>query len=170
LTTRSLNYTKNRPIYSIAASIVEGNWYTKTMSKTEDCPFCNFDQKVLKSNAHASVILSDPRKVPGHTLVIPKRHVEKPWELTPEELQGVFELIFFVEQKLIEHGLGDGVDIRQNYRPFLGQNGLKVDHIHFHVLPRASEDYIYQVSEHYDSDLFADLDAKEATEVAKLLK
>jgi len=140
------------------------------MSKTADCPFCATDTKTLKSNAHASVILSNPRKVPGHFLVVPKRHVEKPWELTPEELQDVFELVFFVEQRLIANGLGDGADIRQNYRPFMGQNGLKVDHIHFHVIPRASEDYIYQVSEHYDSELFADLDTTEAKAVAKILE
>lgn len=139
------------------------------MSEVKDCPFCNVGKQVLKSNAHASVILSNPRKVPGHFLVIPNRHVEKPWELTKDELVGVFELINFLEQRIIGK-LGDGCDVRQNYRPFLGQNGLKVDHIHFHVLPRASEDYIYQVSEHYDSELFAELDPTEAKAVAKILE
>jgi diadenosine tetraphosphate (Ap4A) HIT family hydrolase len=138
------------------------------MSET-DCPFCNTEDRILKENEQAKVILSNPRKVPGHFLIVPKRHIEKPWELTSEELQGVFDLIFFVEQRIVGK-LGDGVDIRQNYRPFLKQNRLKVDHVHFHVIPRSSEDYLYQVSEKFETDLFADLDELERDEVAKLLQ
>lgn len=134
-----------------------------------NCPFCNPTERILKENEFAQVILSNPRKVPGHFLVIPKRHVEKPWELQPQELQSIFNLIFFVEQKIVGK-LGDGVDIRQNYRPFLKQNELKVDHLHFHVLPRALDDYIYSVSEKYDSELFAQLDDTEREAVSKLLQ
>lgn len=124
----------------------------------------------MEQNEHAVLILSNPRKVPGHALVIPKRHVEQPWELTGEELAAIFALVWQTEQKLITAGLGDGVDVRQNYRPFMGESKLKRSHVHFHVIPRALEDYIYQISEKYDTELFADLDPKEATEVTKLLK
>lgn len=138
------------------------------MTDTTTCPFCDTTDRVLKQNELAKVILSNPRKVPGHFLVIPKRHVEKPWELTPEELQSIFELIFFVEQKIVGK-LGEGVDIKQNYRPFLNQSRLKVDHVHFHVYPRSDEDYLYQVSEKFETDLFAELDDLERKEVSKLL-
>lgn len=138
------------------------------MNMTLNCPFCVGDERVLKSNGTAQVMLSNPRKVPGHFLVVPKRHVEKPWELTTKELTDIFELVYFIEQKIIGK-LGDGCDVRQNYRPFLGQNGLKVNHIHFHVIPRAQEDYIYQISEKYDTELFAELDTTEAKAVGKLL-
>lgn len=133
-----------------------------------NCPFCDPEQRVLKQNTNAQVILSNPRKVPGHFLVVPKRHIEKPWELTPEELQDIFELIFFIEQRIIGK-LGEGCDIRQNYRPFMKQNNLKVDHLHFHVIPRALDDYIYSVSEKYETELFAELDNVEHDEVSKLL-
>lgn len=139
------------------------------MSSEVDCPFCNAGDQVLKSNEYAELVLSNPRKVPGHFLVNPKRHVEAPWELTAEELRDIFELIFFVEQKIIGT-LGEGCDIRQNYRPFLAQGKLKVNHVHFHVIPRSLDDYIYQISEKYDRELFADLDQAEADEVAKLLQ
>ena len=138
------------------------------MSTKTDCPFCG-GERVLKSNEHAQVILSNPRKVPGHFLVIPKRHVEQPWDLTKNELADIFDLIFFIEQKIIGK-LGDGCDVRQNYRPFLRQGELKVNHVHFHVIPRSLDDYIYQISEKYDAELFADLDKTEAREVAKLLQ
>src|SRR6478609_1224433 len=132
------------------------------------CPFCNTEDRVLKENDSAQVILSNPRKVPGHFLVIPKRHVEKPWELTPQEIQDIFALIFEVEQKIIGK-LGDGCDIRQNYRPFMKQSQLKVDHLLFHIIPRALDDYIYSVSEKYETELFAELDDTERDAVAKLL-
>lgn len=138
------------------------------MSETATCPFCDPKDRVLKANEHAQVILSNPRKVPGHILVLPKRHIEKPWELTPEELQDIFELIFFVEQRIVGR-LGDGVDIRQNYRPFKKQTRLKVNHVLFHIVPRSAEDYIYTVSEKFETDLFADLDDLERAEVEKLL-
>lgn len=141
--------------------------YTKGSMK--DCPFCNSSEEILKENNLAKVILSNPRKMPGHFLVIPKRHVEAPWELEKDELTDIFELAFFLEKKIIGK-LGDGVDIRQNYRPFLKQNNLKVDHVHFHVYPRYFEDYLYKVSEQFEKDLFTDLDEGEAAEVAKLLK
>lgn len=135
-----------------------------------NCPFCNLEERVIASNDSANVLLSNPRKTAGHALVTPKRHVEKPWELTNKELQDIFALIWDVEQKLIKAGMGDGVDVRQNYRPFQKQNQLKVDHLHFHVLPRTLNDYIYSVSEKYDTELFADLDNTERAEVTKLLK
>ena len=123
---------------------------------------------MLKSNEHANVLLSNPRKVPGHFLVTPKRHVEKPCDLTKEEITDIFELIFLVEQKIIGK-LGDGANIRQNYLPFIDQNSVKVDHVHFHVIPRSHNDYLYTVAEQYEDGLFAKLDSVEAAEVAKLL-
>lgn len=139
------------------------------MSEKNLCPFCGAKDRILRENEHAFVLLSNPRKVPGHLLVIPKRHIEEPWKLTHEELTDIFDLIYDIEQKIIGK-LGDGCDIRQNYRPFKQQNKLKVNHVHFHVIPRYNEDYLYQVSEQFETDLFADLDPSEAEEVTKLLK
>lgn len=134
-----------------------------------DCPFCNPSERVLKSNDHAQLLLSNPHKVPGHLLVTPKRHLEQPWDLRHDELTAVFDLIFFAEQRLIGK-LGEGCDIRQNYRPYQNQDELKVNHLTFHVIPRSPDDYLYTVSEHYEDDLFADLDATEAEAVSKLLQ
>ena len=132
------------------------------------CPFCNPLERVVKSNDTAQVLLSDPRKVPGHFLVTPKEHIEKPWDLKPKEIQDIFTLIFFIEQKIIGK-LGEGADIRENYRPYMPQDALKIDHIHFHVVPRSYKDYLYQKVEKYETDLFAELDDLEREEVTKLL-
>ena len=137
--------------------------------KQEACPFCNLGDRILKQNKTAAAFLSNPRKVPGHFLVIPKRHIEKPWDLTNEELEDVFELVFFIEQKLVSK-LGQGADIRQNYRPYIAPGKIKQDHVHFHVYPRYNDDYLEQVSEKFERDLFTDLDEGEKEEFTNLLK
>lgn len=134
-----------------------------------NCPFCKPTERILLENEHAQVILSNPRKVPGHFLVIPKRHIEAPWELNTAEIQDIFYLIFEIEKKIVGK-LGDGCDIRQNYRPFMKQNGLKIDHVHFHVIPRSFEDYIYKISGKFEDELFAELDDTERAAVAKVLE
>lgn len=139
------------------------------MNKPKNCPFCDASRSAVNSNKYAILLLSNPRKVPGHCLVVPKRHVEQPWELTEQELKSIFALIFETEQKLLAAGLGEGVDVRQNYRPFIDQNNLKVDHVHFHVIPRAADDYIYHISEKYDAELFAELDVSEAKAITTQL-
>jgi diadenosine tetraphosphate (Ap4A) HIT family hydrolase len=138
------------------------------MTERSQCPFCNLKSRVLKSNGTAQLLLSNPRKVKGHLLAMPKRHIEKPWQLTEVELQDIFRLIFFVERRIIGK-LGDGCDIRQHYRPFMTQSKLKVDHVHFHIIPRSLKDDIYQRVEKRDTDLFERLDDNEAEEVAGLL-
>ncbi len=140
------------------------------MKSKNICPFCSAKDRVLKENEHAFVLLSNPRKVPGHALVIPKRHVEEPWDLSVDERRDIFALLDWVSQSLIAARLGDGVDVRQNYRPFMQKGKLSVRHIHFHAVPRTQDDYIYQVSEKYDTELFAELDPSEAKEVTKLLQ
>jgi diadenosine tetraphosphate (Ap4A) HIT family hydrolase len=136
------------------------------------CPFCNQERKEqpVKENELAQIFLSDPHKVPGHVLVMPKRHIEKPWELTPEELQACFDLIFLVEQRFLGK-LGDGFDIRQSYWPFREQGSLKAKHLLFHVIPRAEDDYLFQISEGKNpEDLYAGLDEVEGDAVARLLQ
>lgn len=114
------------------------------------------------------LFLSNPRKAPGHFLVSPKRHVEKPWELSQDELSAIFDLVFMAQQKIVEK-LGGGCQVRQNYSPYTKQNNLKIDHVHYHVLPRSYKDRIYQISEKHDTELFEDLSEAEATEAAKIL-
>ena len=139
------------------------------MSTIVDCPFCNLKDRVLKTNTLANLFLSNPRKVPGHFLVTPKRHVEKPWELTSDELQAIFDLIYFAQRK-VTNSLSEGCDVRQHYRPFMKQGRIKIDHVHYHIIPRDLNDEIYQKVEKYDTDLFVDLDNKEYEAMAKVIE
>ncbi len=134
-----------------------------------NCPFCDPAQRMLKENEHAAAILSNPRRMPGHFLVIPKRHVEKPWEITDEELLDIFSLIKFVQQKIVP-ALAEGCDVRQHYRPFVPDSKHKVAHVHYHVMPRSPQDRLYELMEVRDHELFEDLSQEEHDRIAKLLE
>jgi diadenosine tetraphosphate (Ap4A) HIT family hydrolase len=138
---------------------------------TAACPFCSLETqagRLLEQTELAVVILSNPRLLKGHTLVLPRRHIEKPWELTAEERLEIFRLIDKYEQRLLA-GMATGVDVRQNYRPFLSQSRVKVDHIHFHLLPRTLEDELYQRSMIHELEIFADLSDLERDAVLRQL-
>ncbi len=70
---------------------------------------------------------------PGHTLVIPKRHVVSFTELTTPELLDVRDLIADVCQSSdadsFTIGINDGPDA-----------GRTIDHLHIHVIPRRAGD------------------------------
>jgi diadenosine tetraphosphate (Ap4A) HIT family hydrolase len=126
------------------------------------CPFCNLEEnRTLHTGNLASAILSDPRIVAGHSLVIPKRHVEDPSELTQEELLEIFSIIAKVRSQILKDGTA-GCDIRQNYRPFLPEGRTKVNHVHFHVIPRDFEDELYTTSMQFEAGLFKDLSESES--------
>ena len=139
------------------------------MSNPEECPFCNLGDRIIQENTFANLFLSNPRKVEAHVLVSPKRHVEKPWELESEELLAVFSLVEFAQKRMVEE-YGGGVDIRQNYRPFMKQGRVKVDHVHYHVYPRTNEDELYQQVERHETPMFTDLSDEEHDQIAKLFK
>lgn len=137
----------------------------------DNCPFCDeklLKQRVLWEDKLTVTFLSNPRLMPGHTLVVPKRHVEKPWELTQDELQEIFKNVWKVEQQIIASGLGAGCDVRQNYRPFMKQSRVKVDHVHFHVIPRTMSDELFQTSMQFED--YQDLEDDEHQAVEKKLR
>ncbi len=134
-----------------------------------NCPFCEPKQRVLKENTHAYLMLSNPRRMEGHFLVIPKRHIELPWEVTKEEIVDIFELIKFVQQRLVPF-LGEGTRVQQNYMPFLPDSKFKVAHTHYHVMPRNFKDKMYELVDVHDTALFEDLSVEEHTKIAKLVE
>ncbi len=136
----------------------------------KECPFCqNNKERLLFETDRVKVIFSDPRLTEGHLLVIPKRHVEELWNLSDAELKEILSQLK-VLQKKISKTIGTGCDIRQNYRPFLNQNKLKVDHLHFHLIPRTFEDEIYHRTQKDEVILFKDLEEREVKKVSRLLK
>lgn len=141
------------------------------MSNKEDCPFCNINPRkniVIEKNKNAYITFSNPRKMKGHLLVIPKRHVEEIESIKKEEWKSIIELIVKYHKKIIDK-ISKGCDIRQHYMPYIKQSSLKVDHVHFHLMPRGFNDEFFEKTK-AECDLFRDLDEEEAEKVKELLK
>jgi histidine triad (HIT) family protein len=121
-----------------------------------ECPFCTIltekNSRLFKEYKYSFLVFSDPRLVPGHLLVIPKRHVEKLSELPEEEKTELFKLVEEYQEKILTT-IASGCDIRSNYRPFMKQGRLKVNHLHFHLQPRENEDLLFQGSQRFETDL-----------------
>lgn len=136
-----------------------------------NCPFCNLDEirtRTLEERKHSRIILSNPRLMLGHLLVIPKRHVEKPSQLNEEERLEIFSTIIDFQEKIISK-IAKGCDIRQNYRPFIQDGRTKVSHLHFHLQPREFEDELYHKRQKFDTSFFKDLTEEEIKETFELL-
>lgn len=140
------------------------------MDTVDTCPFCkaSVEKYTVAEGEYARVIFSNPRVVRGHLLVTPKRHVEQPWLLTADEITEIFAHIKIFQKRLAEI-LGTGCDLRQNYRPFLPQSRLKVDHIHYHLIPRYNEDELYTRVQIFEKELFLELGDNERLELKTML-
>ena len=137
-----------------------------------DCPFCAIDQKkirILVTKEHTLVVLSNPRLMPCHLLVIPKRHGEKLAELHEQERKELWDTVMEFQEKIVAK-IAPGCDIRQNYRPFLQQSRLKVNHLHIHLLPREFEDELYTRCMKDEKDIFKEVTKEEAERVKNILK
>lgn len=138
-----------------------------------NCAFCKIikenSERIIRQTEKVFVVLSNPKLMRGHFLVIPKRHVEKLNELDKEEKLELFEEIINVENVILEK-IASGCDLTQHYRPFIKQNNLKVDHIHFHLKPREFEDELYKKVQIHEKELFSELTKEELEEIEKLIK
>lgn len=125
-----------------------------------DCPFCGIviknTERIIRESKNTFVVLSNPRLVPGHLLVIPKRHVQKFGELSNEERNELFDEAVKLEEIILEK-FASGCDMSQHYGPFIKQGRLKINHLHIHLRPREFKDELYQKVLKYEADVFTDL-------------
>jgi diadenosine tetraphosphate (Ap4A) HIT family hydrolase len=99
-----------------------------------ECPFCDLppEREWLETEAALAVPDLYPA-AEGHTLVLPKRHVERFFELDPGEQRAVWELVADVHVRLREAHRPDGFTIGINDGLAAGQT---MAHAHVHVIPR----------------------------------
>ncbi|MFA6601636.1 MAG: HIT domain-containing protein [Candidatus Paceibacterota bacterium] len=138
-----------------------------------DCRFCKIlfdkDRGILRTSKHTITILSDPRLMPGHFLIIPKRHVERLSELTKEERQDLLEEVTYLQEKIIAK-LAPGCDVCQHYRPFIPDNKLKVSHLHFHLRPRKLDDELYLKVQIHEKEMFKSVEEGEVEKYRVIFK
>jgi len=102
------------------------------------CIFCNQEGfQLIRENELVFSIADGFPISPGHTLVIPKRHVNSLFETTPDEREALYSLLAEMRKKLQAERNPDGFNIGINEGRAAGQT---VMHLHLHLVPRYSGD------------------------------
>ena len=103
------------------------------MSKAS-CPFCALPAERILLLADEALIIRDAFPVsPGHTLVIPRRHIGSFFELTDAERACMVELLAKAKAELDLSFQPHGFNIGINEGAAAGQT---VPHLHLHLIPR----------------------------------
>jgi len=102
------------------------------------CPFCTMPAaRILMANELAFVARDAYPVSPGHTLVIPRRHVGSFFDVTREERDALFDLLAQARAGLAAEFDPAGYNIGINDCPAAGQT---VPHLHLHLIPRFAGD------------------------------
>lgn len=109
----------------------------KERDPNNPCLFCT-DPRGVSLTSELAYSARDTYAVsPGHSVVIPNRHVASFFELTTEEVTACMELIQ-EEKKLIDAEFQpDAYNIGVNIGPAAGQS---IHHVHIHIIPRYEGD------------------------------
>lgn len=95
-------------------------------------------ERIIASNELAYAVKDGFPVTEGHTLVIPKRHVEDFFGLSDEEMLACNQLLKELRSAIINHdGLVQGFNIGMNAGATAGQT---IFHCHIHLIPRRQGD------------------------------
>jgi diadenosine tetraphosphate (Ap4A) HIT family hydrolase len=101
---------------------------------TMSCPFCKLDSsRVILENEHAVVVYDGYPVSPGHSLIIPKRHISSFFETDPEERSALLQLLDDMRMAILRERKPDGFNVGINDGEVAGQTVL---HLHIHLIPR----------------------------------
>jgi len=102
------------------------------------CPFCSLPTDRIISESDYTVTIRDGFPVSeGHTLIIPKRHVQSFFELQAIEKAAVLQALDEAKETLDKEFSPDGYNIGINDGEAAGQT---VMHLHVHLIPRYKGD------------------------------
>jgi len=115
------------------------------MNIKDDCIFCKIVAGEIPSVKvyEDSVVLAFMDVGPisdGHTLVIPKQHIEKLHQCDPETMAQLGQAVSKVADAVSKAIPSDGYNVLCNNGRSAGQ---LVDHMHFHIIPRNSGDGVF---------------------------
>jgi len=94
-------------------------------------------RQVFYRTDHFMVAYNIKPVLPGHTLVIPRRHVLDITELTAQEFSEIYYILKKVKPVLLERYSADSYDLAVQ----IGRHsGRTVPHLHMHIIPRGKQD------------------------------
>ncbi|MFG5778175.1 HIT family protein [Comamonas sp. J-3] len=101
---------------------------------SKPCPFCTLPaQRILGQNEHAIWLRDGFPVSPGHSLVIPKRHMASFFDASEAERAALLELLDQAKAAAMAEFQPDGFNIGINDGPAAGQT---IGHLHIHLIPR----------------------------------
>lgn len=103
----------------------------------ESCVFC----KIVSGQVPSVIVYQDDNYIAfldafpfsrGHTLVCPKKHGETVWDMSEEEIGGLFTVASIVSKAVVAATEADGFRFVQNNGEAANQ---VVPHVHIHTIP-----------------------------------
>jgi len=126
-----------------------------------NCVFC----AIVAGRQPAYVVMDDDAAVafldtrplfPGHTLVVPRDHVETLPDLPVEQLGG-----FFAQVQRVARAMEDGLGAAGSFVAANNRISQSVPHLHFHVVPRNRKDglrgFFWPRTKYADDDAATDV-------------
>ncbi len=102
------------------------------------CPFCFLPTARIISESDSTITIRDGYPVSeGHTLIIPRRHVQSFFELQAIEKAAMLQALDEAKEALDKEFSPDGYNIGINDGEAAGQT---VMHLHVHLIPRYKGD------------------------------
>jgi histidine triad (HIT) family protein len=103
-----------------------------------ECVFCVVVQDLTQAHVVAEndvsvAVLDTKPAAPGHTLVLPRAHIENIWDLDVDTAGALMETVCSVAKLLRQRLQPDGLTLRQNNGAASGQ---RIPHLHIHLVPR----------------------------------
>jgi diadenosine tetraphosphate (Ap4A) HIT family hydrolase len=102
------------------------------------CPFCNLPRDRIVFESELGLAFRDGYQVSqGHTLIVPRRHVESFFDTTPDEQAELLHLVGIARADLdrLYHPAGYNIGINDG-----AAAGQTVPHVHIHLIPRYEGD------------------------------
>jgi diadenosine tetraphosphate (Ap4A) HIT family hydrolase len=98
------------------------------------CPFCTLPANRIVLENFDGMVIDDGFPIsPGHTLIIPRRHVGSFFDLSEAERNSLLSLLEGAKRRLDKQFGPDGYNIGINDGLAAGQT---VPHLHIHLIPR----------------------------------
>jgi histidine triad (HIT) family protein len=106
----------------------------------ESCRFCaivrgDVDGHVVLEDAATLAFLDNRPLFPGHSLLVPREHVETLVDLRDELIQPLF-----ANARLLAHAMEVGLDAEGSFVAMNNRVSQSVPHFHIHVVPRTKGD------------------------------
>ena len=107
----------------------------ENLNRVNNCPFCDtkIQNDLIFGNETAFVIFDRFPVSKGHALIISKRHCASFFDLTSNEQNDCFSLIFKMKKEIQNKYNPDGFNIGINIGKSAGQT---IFHVHIHLIPR----------------------------------